>query len=256
LLAIPSEINRYLEKTTHPQRGAIARAGSLFHSSITGTFTGGEKMPNWCYTHLTIKGDSTELQTFFDGVKDAEHNGDPRGMGYRILNTYYPCPAELHDTVAGFYGDTEEQKELEKQEEKNLVKYGSRNWYDWCIENWGTKWGDCHTELNNSLEENDGTELVFTLESAWSPITKGLLKVSESFPNLYFIMEHKEEAGFYFVHECVHNGNLIAEMGFSDEDLTVEDEDNSEAWDEARDAMWEFNDIMFWDAMSKYGVTP
>lgn len=213
-------------------------------------------MPNWCSTNLTIKGDSAELKTFFDGIKlpDGTH---PRSMGYNILETYYPCPQELKETLAGFYGnDSEKQAQLEAQQASNIEKYGSKDWYDWCNANWGTKWGDCDTECTTTLEDSEGTELCFTLESAWSPITSGLIEISKSFPNLYFIMEHREEAGFYFVHECVHNGNLIVEFGFSDEDLTVEDEDDMELWDEARDAMMSFNEIIFWEAMSEYGVKP
>jgi len=40
-----------------------------------------------------------------------------------------------------------------------------RNWYDWSIENWGTKW-DAYEVRTQRISE---TELYVMLETAWSP---------------------------------------------------------------------------------------
>lgn len=45
------------------------------------------------------------------------------------------------------------------QEEREI--YGSDNWYDWCINNWGTKWNAYHTTL-------DERENVLEFDTAWS----------------------------------------------------------------------------------------
>ena len=67
------------------------------------------------------------------------------------------------------------EKEIEELQEQNLKEYGHKNWYDWCVANWDTKWNaySCYTleditspfELVNKL---DGIhDLGF--QTAWSP---------------------------------------------------------------------------------------
>lgn len=46
----------------------------------------------------------------------------------------------------------------------NYQKYGVLAWYDWCCQNWGTKWNACSGELQRD-EEND---FIF-FDTAWSP---------------------------------------------------------------------------------------
>lgn len=43
--------------------------------------------------------------------------------------------------------------------EKERAKYGNRNWYDWSIEHWGTKWNACESNVQ-------GNTVYF--ETAWS----------------------------------------------------------------------------------------
>ena len=48
---------------------------------------------------------------------------------------------------------------LGREEEE---KYGKNNWYDWSIENWGTKWNSVGTRV----ELKDGS-LYYTFDTAW-----------------------------------------------------------------------------------------
>jgi hypothetical protein len=76
-----------------------------------------------------------------------------------------PVPADLQIT-AGSFGDTPEQKALELQEAANKEKHGYANWYDYCVNEWGTKW-DIEPYEPVSLGE-DG-RLTMSFDSAWSP---------------------------------------------------------------------------------------
>lgn len=190
-------------------------------------------MPNWCSTHMKVVGDDHEIKKFLDGIaKDDAGN-------YSILKTYYPCPEKLYDTIHGFFRDEDHQASLVVVHAENIANYGYADWYDWCVDNWGTKWGDCETEL---LFYSVG-EAVFTLDSAWSPITKGMEEISKKFPNLYFAFDHIEEAGFYAGSELIHNGKVIAEAFFSPEEeyeTEFPDPDNPEAVQEFFEAYGEW----------------
>jgi hypothetical protein len=185
-------------------------------------------MPNWCYTTLIVTGGQSDLQQFFDAIKDPE-GGDPHKYHYKILPTLVPCPEELHATVAGFVGE-DKAEEHRKQQEANIAKYGYKDWWDWQHDNWGTKWGDCETRLAVSLEQSNGTEIVFNFCSAWSPITEGIKHISETFTNLYFVMEHSEEAGFYTGYEVVHNGEQVFESMFEDDQLDTPPYEDTPEW--------------------------
>ena len=61
-------------------------------------------MPNWCDNELDVFGPATELQRFVDATKYEE--GEESGYALKHL---YPCPQELRDTEARWYGDETKQ---------------------------------------------------------------------------------------------------------------------------------------------------
>lgn len=51
----------------------------------------------------------------------------------------------------------------------NYKKYGAKTWYDWCIENWGTKWNAYEVKFDGTCK--------LTFQTAWAmpePILKAL----------------------------------------------------------------------------------
>jgi len=88
------------------------------------------------------------------------------------MGTFLPCPAELKATVAGCAGPagSDAQLALETQERQNTELYGSKNWYDWQIGHWGTKW-----DVGRNQEQPPrrfppkATQITLTFDSAWSP---------------------------------------------------------------------------------------
>jgi hypothetical protein len=149
-------------------------------------------MPNWCFNQLEITSKNpAEIQK----LVDAWDSG-------RFMQSLYPCPQELYDTIAGSYGDEEKQKELEAKEKANLEKYGYENWYDWCVDNWGTKW-DIDTEAGESYVSGDTFYANF--DTAWSPPIEFLkhldgrdLPMGEKVDNDYYILCRYEEEGMGF----------------------------------------------------------
>lgn len=101
-------------------------------------------MPNWCSNSVTIRHENTaklkELVTAMNEGKFCSH--------------VIPLPKELENAVAD-----------SSINEENIRKFGYSNWYDYCVNEWGTKWEvDCY----NSAELNDN-EITANFDSAWSP---------------------------------------------------------------------------------------
>ena len=113
-------------------------------------------MPNWCNNNLTLEHeDPAMIKRAYDALERGE-----------FLNEFIPVPEDLKIT-AGFLGDGDEQKELERKTAENLEKYGYGNWYDYCVGEWGTKWdvgGDGQSDIHP-----DGKMLHTSFDSAWSP---------------------------------------------------------------------------------------
>jgi len=187
-------------------------------------------MPNWVSTTLTVRGSEEEIKRFKDGIKDS-----------KILESYVPCPTELHETVAGYVGD-DKAEEHRKQQESNIAKYGHKDWYDWAYDNWGTKWGDCDTDISEPMAFSDGSwEVQARYMTAWGPADAGFLKVSAMFPTLLFTFDYDEEAGFFAGTQAMHDGASVFESMY--EPCSYEGEvdyddyesiDKYEAWKEAQ----------------------
>jgi len=119
-------------------------------------------MPNWC--NNTVQINHTDPAKMYELV-GAINEG-------KFLNYCRPIPEDLH-IVAGRVGDDEDQKQkdLVAQEEVNLAKFNYRNWYDFCVNEWGTKW---EVEAYDKVEYDDAHDkhgITFGFDSAWSPPT-------------------------------------------------------------------------------------
>lgn len=125
-------------------------------------------MPNYCDNTLEITHDDPAM------IERAKTAFEER----RLLQEFCPIPQALIDTRAGFYGkDTYEQELLEATEQLNLKWFKHRNWYDYAVAEWGTKWdvggddGEITGETPNSLS--------LSFSSAWSPPTEAYRKMEE-----------------------------------------------------------------------------
>ena len=128
-------------------------------------------MPNWCNNDLMIQHmDRAMMEKARDGFNRV---GGVNGM----LSALIPCPEPLRDTMAGSYGRHDQLSNyrsdlLEFQEKLNLKYFGHKNWYDWCIAEWGTKWDIGRASEHDPLveiDDGDWPTMTLSFESAWSP---------------------------------------------------------------------------------------
>lgn len=95
-------------------------------------------MPNWCNNNFAIAGSTESIKDLWESAQAAKG----------LLQAIMPMPAELEGTTSP--GD-------------------SPNWYNWRVENWGTKW-DVDLEGLEYVDNGDGTASISGwFESAWAP---------------------------------------------------------------------------------------
>ena len=115
-------------------------------------------MPNYCNNNIVITGPNSVI----DKIEKIA-NGDKGDL----LQYFYPMPKELNDTVAGPEPKTKKEK-LEKA--RLQVEYGASNWYDWRVENWGTKWVIMEFYIITRKEiGEDESEIELGFDTAWAP---------------------------------------------------------------------------------------
>ena len=112
-------------------------------------------MPNWCNNSVEIYHDDP---TMLERVRTA-FNGEG------LLQEFIPVPADLRNIVAGSVPEAE-RADHELKEEFNRITYGYTNWYDFCVNEWGTKW-DVGADGNPAQDIPGGLMLGF--DSAWAP---------------------------------------------------------------------------------------
>ena len=112
-------------------------------------------MPNWCNNSVEIYHTDPAM---IERVRTA-FNGEG------LLQEFIPVPQALRDTVSGSMGE-DKRAEHEAQQAANVEKYGYANWYDFCVNEWGTKW-EIGADGNPAQDIPGGLMLGF--ESAWSP---------------------------------------------------------------------------------------
>lgn len=107
-------------------------------------------MPNWCNnTVRLVHADPAMIVR----AKEALTKGT-------FFDEFVPVPKDLAITPAS----TDTSDEVIKA---NVEKHGYGSWYEFCVNEWGTKWdADCHS-VDTDPEYPDTLEAVF--DTAWSP---------------------------------------------------------------------------------------
>ena len=131
-------------------------------------------MPNWCNNNIEISGPTDTIKQLWEDAHDQED-------GFGLLNAMHPMPKDLNDTVAD----------------------GSPmpNWYNWRVDNWGTKW-DVSDEGLEFIDNKDGTAVITGwFDSAWAPPIGAYQIFDEMMDNCYITASYHEPgmdfAGFY-----------------------------------------------------------
>jgi hypothetical protein len=125
-------------------------------------------MPNWCANSLKLVATTADSEKKLAEIVQELERAKTAGEDASIFALIKPIPQDLMIRAGSFGTGTPEQAELQIAEQRNLDKYGYKNWYDYCIGEWGTKW-----DMNNQYEDEpytiEGNRVTMVFDTAWSP---------------------------------------------------------------------------------------
>lgn len=223
-------------------------------------------MPNWCWNTITIEGDIGTLNNIdfimrSDGYERSGGDDPKMGQPMRLVpmpevlqGTRSPAPTgdfdadgkrmEWVNDPKNEYWTLESYKEAQKEHYDLLAKArqaeaetGFTDWYDWAVNNWGTKWS---MEVVGYTYEPEAGAIYISGNTAWSPPTELLRRISDKFPVTIHISYAEE--GMDFI------GASIMKMGqvwdscdsFSDnlpDDFDWENDDAYDIYQDVRDRL-------------------
>ena len=117
-------------------------------------------MPNWCNNTVQINHeDPAKMYALVEAINEG-----------KFCNFAIPVPESL-SIVAGKVGsdESDEQKALVEAETRNLATHGYKNWYDFCTNEWGTKWDVDPYDKVDYDDQHDKNGITFGFDSAWAP---------------------------------------------------------------------------------------
>jgi len=119
-------------------------------------------MPNHVSNELTVDGATKEVNRFL------KHMG--KGFDFEKI---IPMPVDIF------------RPPMSDEDKERLAKEGVPNWYDWCCENWDTKWNAYDVKRDiGTYGEASGKYVTYKFNTAWSPPEKIVEKLREDWPEL------------------------------------------------------------------------
>ena len=182
-------------------------------------------MPNHVENIITLKGDEQRIREMLEAIQNDElglgtvdfykiipmpeslnvESGSRTDKGIEMVKTYLEnMPEEQSDkegTYDEFFEDLRSHSaEISDEEEKkiwnigvtaveNLHRCGAPTWYEWCTNNWGTKW--------NAYGYDEGTDYSASgnlhFQTAWSAPHPVIKKLAQMYPDIIFEHEWADE---------------------------------------------------------------
>lgn len=164
-------------------------------------------MPNWVFSQLIIEGDNDEIKDLIEYSKGKDwENSDVDELS---AAKYIPIPADVFKGICLDCGYESAEinssnKVCPKCNSTNTKDWYNNKGYDWCINNWGTKWGFVHP----TLEALDDGYAQYSFDTAWSTILPVIKAMSEKYTKLKFKYTVNEESGLFCGYYIIKDGHI------------------------------------------------
>jgi hypothetical protein len=157
-------------------------------------------MPNWVFNHLHIEGDAEQIQKVKAQLNKpiTKHYKDKEG---EKPTTYSNPIFSFWNIIAPPDDKLDEYFETHGYSpDKGKTGETEYNWYNFNNREWGTKW-DCAVSdeqkySDTELVEESETSLHYRFDTAWSPPSPAIEKLSEQYPELEITLSFEEESGW------------------------------------------------------------
>ena len=142
-------------------------------------------MPNWCINQVHASGPSNQITDLVNALESP------------------PPPYYINQGL------------VSKEEVSNKWKFSGllpipeseiSAWYDWCIENWGTKWEASEDGQNDVYIEDDHGVIEWDFETAWNPPLAFFAKISSKYPDIEFYIFYFEPGENFIGKAAIKNG--------------------------------------------------
>lgn len=182
-------------------------------------------MPNWCDNVIRIHHEDPAM---IDRVVKGQES---------LFMEFFPTPKQLLDTTSGWLGHGDEQRALQVQQQNNIKQFGYKDWYDWNVANWGTKW-DIELDYIGRLDDNT---IDTQFQSAWRPPIEAYVKLCAMG---FKIDAMYNEPGMRFVGKFAGDKNNHYDVDFTYDDFSS-----------AFDALDEMHDMILTELDEQFGIT-
>lgn len=172
-------------------------------------------MPNWCYNKVHITGDDLASLIDFITRKIRETGGD---FSFEwIVPPPVPPVAQPRPTLDDLSLTKTAEDLRNVLEAMQQPAEAAFDWYNWNIQNWGTKWDADNPKLK---VDPDAPPKYVTLrfETAWSPSLSVTQQFSVMFPTAVFEHTYGEPGCDFSGCATYEDGSLLehAQSGFMD----------------------------------------
>lgn len=117
-------------------------------------------MPNVIYHCMIVEGESAQLDALYARLDPHPYETEPGRLRFNLFEAFRPQPVEYRETKSGWFRNDAGESVRYEYPELN-EKYGANDWYEWTIQNWGTKWGTYDTHI-----VREGDRLILTFSTA------------------------------------------------------------------------------------------
>jgi hypothetical protein len=164
-------------------------------------------MPNWCQNTLLIKGPTDEVSMLIETVKD---NNTALSLAKIIA-----VPEELKQ-VSSPNRDEDEAARLSSL-------YGAKDWYEFQVNNWGTKWDVDARIVEDSATNAPGYKsytspderfVHMAFDSAWSPPIFAIDMLAKQFPKVKIHHAFDESGSDFSGYRMYIGGECVEDKDF------------------------------------------
>jgi hypothetical protein len=159
-------------------------------------------MPNWCQNSVTLTHENPDMI-----VRIAKGYNEGK-----LFAEFLPTPPDLSREAETGEGWQERSAAITAE---NTEKYGYPSWYEWNIDNWGTKWDVGSDSEYDELELTDGaTTISLGFDSAWAPPIAFYRAMEDVFG--FTVDAHYLEEGMGFVGRYNDGDDDCYDLDYSD----------------------------------------